>query len=153
MNAIDVVEKLNMRKKPLHFSVGDTVDVHVKIKEGEKERVQLFNGIVIAKQGGGMRECFVVRRIVQGEGVERIFPVHSPKVLKVVVKKSGATRRAKLYFLRDRVGKATRLREVKGIVVPSDDLEVPADGTTPVVTPGAEAVTPSSSPREEPVKV
>ena len=93
------------------FEVGDTVDVHVRIIEGEKERIQIFNGVVISKTGGGMAEIFTVRRLVQGEGVERVFPVHAPRVEKVEVKRRGRTRRAKLYFLRDRVGKATRLRE------------------------------------------
>ena len=93
------------------FDVGDTVDVHVRIAEGDKERVQVFNGVVIAKKGGGLNESFTVRRLVQGEGVERVFPVHAPKVEKVEIKRRGKAKRAKLYYLRDRVGKATRLRE------------------------------------------
>ena len=100
------------RKEPLPpMAVGDTVDVKVLIREGEKERVQVFNGTVIAIRGGGLGRTFTVRRIVQGEGVERIFPFHSPKVVDVEVKRSGRVRRAKLYFLRDRTGKSTRLRE------------------------------------------
>jgi len=95
------------------FDIGDTVDVHLRILEGEKERVQIFNGIVIARKGDGVRETFTVRRIVQGEGVERVFPLNSPKIAKVDVKRRGETRRAKLYYLRDRVGRATRLRERK----------------------------------------
>jgi large subunit ribosomal protein L19 len=95
------------------FDIGDTVDVHLRILEGNKERIQIFQGTVIAKRGDGIREMFTVRRIVQGEGVERTFPVHSPKIAKIEVKRSGQTRRAKLYYLRDRVGKATRLREKK----------------------------------------
>jgi large subunit ribosomal protein L19 len=95
------------------FEIGDTVDVHVRILEGQKERVQIFNGTVIARKGAGTRETFTVRRIVQGEGVERIFPVHSPKIAKVEVKRHGKVRRAKLYYLRERVGKATRLAERK----------------------------------------
>jgi large subunit ribosomal protein L19 len=93
------------------FAVGDTVDVHTKIVEGEKERIQVFAGVVIMKKGAGINETFTVRRIVNNEGVERIFPVHSPFVQKVVVKRSGETRRAKLFYLRERVGKATRLAE------------------------------------------
>jgi large subunit ribosomal protein L19 len=93
------------------FRIGDTVDVHCKILEGEKERIQIFNGTVIARSGSGTREMFVVRRIVAGEGVERKFPVRSPRIAKVEVKRSGVVRRAKLYFLRDRVGKAVRLTE------------------------------------------
>jgi len=95
------------------FEIGDTVDVHLRILEGEKERVQIFNGIVIARRGTGVTETFTVRRIVQGEGVERVFPILSPKIAKVDVKRSGESRRAKLYYLRKRVGKATRLRERK----------------------------------------
>jgi large subunit ribosomal protein L19 len=104
------------------FEIGDTVDVHLRILEGEKERVQIFNGIVIARRGEGVREMFTVRRIVQGEGVERVFPLVSPKIAKVEVKRSGETRRAKLYYLRDRVGKATKLRERK-------EAEPTANGT------------------------
>lgn len=111
MNVLDEMEKQYMRKKPLHFEVGDTVDVHVRIKEGNNERVQVFSGIVIARKHGGLRETFTVRRIVQGQGVERVFPVHSPNVLDVKVRRSGKVRRAKLYYLRQRVGKGTRLKE------------------------------------------
>jgi large subunit ribosomal protein L19 len=98
------------------FAVGDSVDVHVRILEGTKERVQVFSGTVIARRGEGGREMFTVRRIVQGEGVERIFPVVSPKIAKVEVKRTGENRRAKLYYLRDRVGKATKLKERKSKV-------------------------------------
>ena len=97
-----------------HFEIGDTVDVHTRILEGSKERIQIFNGVVIARSGSGSREMFTVRRIVQGEGVERKFPLHSPRVAKVDVKRSGVVRRAKLYFLRDRIGKAVRLKERRG---------------------------------------
>lgn len=106
------VEEASFRKKPLApFEVGDTIDVKVNIKEGEKERVQTFTGICIARRGRGTSETFTVRRIVQGEGVERVFPVHSPKVVDVEVRSKAVVRRAKLYYLRDRVGKATRLKE------------------------------------------
>jgi large subunit ribosomal protein L19 len=108
---ITLVEQATARPNIPKFEIGDTVDVHVRILEGQKERVQIFNGTVIARKGHGVRETFTVRRIVQGEGVERIFPVHSPKIAKVEVKRSGRVRRAKLYYLRDRVGKATRLPE------------------------------------------
>jgi large subunit ribosomal protein L19 len=94
------------------FEVGDTVDVHVRIREGEKERIQVFNGTVIRKRGAGMGATYTVRRIVQGQGVERVFPLYSPFVKQVVVKRSGRKRRSRLYYLRDRKGKATRLREV-----------------------------------------
>lgn len=107
------VEAVHLKKEEPQFSIGDQVEVHQRILEGQKERVQVFSGVVIARRGEGMRESFTVRRIVQGEGVERIFPLHSPKISKVEVKRTGRVRRAKLYYLRDRVGKATRLRERK----------------------------------------
>lgn len=108
---IELVEQTARAEEPPKFTVGDTVQVHQRILEGQKERVQIFEGTVIAIKGTGTGETFTVRRIVQGEGVERIFPVHSPRIAKVEVKRSGRVRRAKLYFLRDRVGKATRLKE------------------------------------------
>src|ERR671918_2674241 len=111
---LELVEKTSLRKEIPHFEIGDTVDVHTRILEGEKERIQIFNGVVIARSGSGSREMFTVRRIVQGEGVERKFPLHSPRVAKVEVKRSGVVRRAKLYFLRDRVGKSVRLKERRG---------------------------------------
>ena len=106
-----MVEKASMKDETPQFEIGDTVDVHCRILEGEKERIQIFNGVVIARSGSGSREMFTVRRIVQGEGVERKFPVHSPRIAKIEVKRSAVVRRAKLYFLRDRVGKAVRLKE------------------------------------------
>ena len=108
---MELIERSSMKEKIPHFEIGDTVDVHVRILEGEKERIQIFNGVVIARSGSHTREMFVVRRIVQGEGVERKFPIHSPRVADVVVKRSGKVRRAKLYYLRDRTGKAVRLKE------------------------------------------
>jgi len=105
------VEAACMKTDVPQFEVGDTVDVHTKILEGEKERIQIFHGVVIARSGSGTREMFTVRRIVAGEGVERKFPLHSPRLAKVDVQRSGIVRRAKLYFLRDRVGKAVRLKE------------------------------------------
>jgi len=108
---IDLVEQSSIKEDKPQFEIGDTVDVHVRILEGEKERVQIFSGVVIAMSGSGTREMFTVRRIVAGEGVERKFTVHSPRIAKVEVTRSSHVRRAKLYFLRDRVGKATRLKE------------------------------------------
>ena len=108
---MDIVEKSSLKAEPPRFEIGDTVDVHTKILEGEKERIQVFTGTVIARSGSGSREMFTVRRIVAGEGVERKFPVHSPRIDKVEVTRSSVVRRAKLYFLRDRVGKAVRLKE------------------------------------------
>jgi large subunit ribosomal protein L19 len=108
---LELVEKSHLKSEIPEFSIGDTVDVHTKILEGDKERIQVFTGVVIARSGSGSREMFCVRRIVANEGVERKFPLHSPKIEKIVVVRSGVVRRAKLYFLRDRVGKAVRLRE------------------------------------------
>jgi large subunit ribosomal protein L19 len=113
---LKLVEKSSLKDSVPNFQIGDTVDVHCRILEGEKERVQLFTGVVIAHSGSGTREMFVVRRIVQGEGVERKFPLHSPRIAKIVVKRHGVVRRAKLYYLRDRTGKATRLVERRGDV-------------------------------------
>ena len=110
---LELVEKTSLKAEPPQFDVGDTVDVHTRILEGEDERIQIFTGTVIARSGSGTREMFTVRRIVSGEGVERKFPLHSPKIAKIEVKRSGTTRRAKLYYLRDRVGKSVRLREKK----------------------------------------
>ena len=108
---IHEVEQKYLRADPLKFEVGDTVDVHCRILEGTKERIQIFTGIVIARRGSGTREMFTVRRIVAGEGVERIFPVNSPKIAKLEVVRHGQVRRAKLYYLRKRTGKATKLTE------------------------------------------
>jgi large subunit ribosomal protein L19 len=110
---LKLVEKTSLKTEVPQFAIGDTVDVHTRILEGEDERIQIFSGTVIARSGSGSREMFSVRRIVAGEGVERKFPLHSPKIAKVEVKRSGVTRRAKLYYLRKRVGKSVRLRERK----------------------------------------
>lgn len=93
------------------FRIGDTVKVHVRIKEGEKERIQLFSGTVLARDGGGSTETFTVRRISHGEGVERVFPLHSPSVTKIEIARHGKVRRAKLYYLRERAGKKARVKE------------------------------------------
>ena len=107
----DVVEKKNKRSSSLDFDIGDTVTVTLRIVEGEKERLQDFEGEVIARKGAGLDEMFTVRRLVGEEGVERVFPLHSPKIAAIKVKRSGKVRRGKLYFLRDRVGKARKLKE------------------------------------------
>ncbi len=112
---LDLVEKEHLKAEPPVFQVGDSVDVSTRIVEGEKERIQVFSGTVIMKKGRGINETFTVRRLVNNEGVERIFPLHSPFISKVTVKRSGETRRAKLFYLRDRVGKATRLAEVRKV--------------------------------------
>ncbi|MEM7457313.1 MAG: 50S ribosomal protein L19 [Planctomycetota bacterium] len=108
-----LVEEASMKKGDdvPQFEIGDTVDVHCIILEGEKSRTQVFTGTVIARSGSGAKEMFTVRRIVAGQGVERKFPVHSPRIAKVDVKRRAVVRRAKLYYLRDRIGKAVRLKE------------------------------------------
>ena len=111
MNIIDKIERQGMRKDVPDFDPGDTVRVHVKIVEGDKERIQVFEGTVIGRQGGGRRERFRVRKLSYGIGVERIFPVHSPRVDKIEVTRRGRVRRAKLYYLRDRMGKAAQVKE------------------------------------------
>lgn len=108
---LKAVEAPSLRGELLDFAIGDTVNVHTRILEGDKERIQIFNGVVIARRGTGTRENFTVRRIVAGEGVERTFPMHSPKIAKLEVVRHGKVRRAKLFYLRDRLGKATRLTE------------------------------------------
>jgi len=113
MNIVDKINRQNMKDSVPEFSIGDTVDVHVLITEGDKERIQIFNGTVIGRSGGGLSETFTVRRIVQGEGVERTFPIHSPRVKNVTVRRRGAVRRAKLHYLRERVGKGVRVKEKK----------------------------------------
>ncbi len=123
---LDHVEASSLKPEVAKFSIGDTVDVHTRILEGDKERIQIFNGLVIARSGTGTREMFTVRRIVAGEGVERKFPVHSPKIAKIEVKRSGVVRRAKLYYLRDRVGKATRLREKREDATAAGNAKKPA---------------------------
>jgi large subunit ribosomal protein L19 len=108
---IDLVEKSSLKAEVPQFTIGDTVDVHCIIMEGEKSRTQIFGGTVIARAGGGTKESFTVRRIVAGQGVERKFPLHSPKIAKVDVKRTGTVKRAKLYYLRERSGKAVKLKE------------------------------------------
>lgn len=113
MNIMETVEKKHMKEDIDSFEVGDTVSVHVLIREGEKERIQIFKGDVIARKGSGLSETFTVRKISFGIGVERIFPVHSAIIKKVKFERKGRTRRAKLYYLRDLKGKAARLKEVR----------------------------------------
>ncbi len=112
-NIIDIIEKEAMRTDLPKLSIGDTVKVWVKVKEGNRERLQAFEGIIIAFKNGSLRETFTVRRLSFGVGVERTFPLHSPKIHHIDIVRHGRVRRAKLYYLRDRVGKAARLREVR----------------------------------------
>ena len=111
MNIIEALDKEQLRSDIPEFRPGDTVKVYVKVVEGTRERVQLFEGVVISRSGSGIREMFTVRRISYGVGVERTFPVHSPRLEKIVVARKGIVRRAKLYYLRNLTGKAARIRE------------------------------------------
>ena len=111
MNIIDVLEKEQLRSDIPEFRAGDTVKVHVKVVEGSRERIQVFEGLVINRQGGSVRATFTVRRIASGVGVERVFPLHSPRLAKIEVTRRGIVRRAKLYYLRSLTGKAARIRE------------------------------------------
>jgi len=118
----DKIEQEQFRKQPLDFGVGDTVRVHTKVVEGDKERIQVFAGVVIGKRGRGLNSTFTVRRISYGEGVERVFPTHSPRVEKVEVERKGAVRRAKLTYLRKRIGKgavAVKEKEMQGSGAPA----------------------------------
>ena len=111
MDALKLISESSMKAEVPSFRIGDTVKVHVKIKEGEKYRIQVFEGTVIAKKHGGINETFTVRRVAHGCGIERVFPIHSPVVDKVEVVRTGKVRRSKLYYLRDRVGKAAKVKE------------------------------------------
>lgn len=115
MNVIDTIEKEHMRTDILDFRTGDTVKVHVRIREGEKERIQVFQGAVIRKSGGGVRSNFTVRKVSYGIGVERIFPLHSPSIDKVEIVQRGRVRRSRLYYLRNLKGKAARIKPKREI--------------------------------------
>ena len=110
MDALKLISGSSMKENAPQFNVGDTVKVHVRIQEGEKSRIQIFEGTVIAKKHGGISETFTVRRVAHGCGIERVFPLHAPAVDKVEVVRHGKVRRAKLYYLRDRVGKAAKVK-------------------------------------------
>jgi len=113
MNIIDTIEQEQLKPSLPDFRPGDTVQVHVKVVEGARERIQVFEGVVIKRQGGGVRETFTVRRVTSGVGVERTFPVHSPRIEKIAVMRHGKVRRAKLYYLRNLTGKAARIKEIR----------------------------------------
>lgn len=128
------VEQAHLKKDVPQFDIGDTVDVAMRIVEGDKTRIQVFSGTVICRRGAGVNETFIVRRIVNNEGVERILPLHSPFIQSITVKRSGIRRRAKLYYLRDRVGKAVRLtekRKIKHADAPIGAVEAAEGATTP----------------------
>ena len=114
MDIIRELENEQLKSEVTPFNVGDTIRVYAKVVEGTRERLQMFEGVVIKRQGGGIRETFTVRRIASGVGVERTWPVHSPRIDRIEVVRRGVVRRAKLFYLRDRVGKAAKVKEVKG---------------------------------------
>ena len=113
MNVIDKIEKLQGKENVTDFKVGDTVKVYNKIVEGTTERIQMFSGVVIARKGSGIREMFTVRRVAFGIGVEKVFPLHSPRIDRIEVERRGSVRRAKLYYLRDKIGKNAKVKEMK----------------------------------------
>lgn len=131
MSRIRQAEKDYFRSDLPDLEVGQSVDVRVRIKEGSKERIQTFSGTIIKIRGGGLGKTFTVRRIVQGEGVERIFPIHSPVIVDIKITRVGRVRRSRLYYLRDRVGKGTRLREVLGKRPTSKKKAAPAPAAAP----------------------
>lgn len=136
MRALDAIEKDFLKKKSPKFDVGDAVEIHVRIIEGDRERIQIFSGTVIAKRHQGLGETFTVRRLVQGEGVERIFPVHSPRVADIVVKKKGQVRRAKLHYLRHRVGRSTRIEEKIGAMIEKPEAAPKPEAAAPAAPAG-----------------
>jgi large subunit ribosomal protein L19 len=146
MSLIEDLGTENGKERLPAVHVGDTVEVHYLIKEGDKERVQLFVGTVLAIQGRGIARAIIVRRIVQGEGVERTFPLHSPRVKDVVITRRGDVRQARLYYLRDRVGKSTRVEELLGEKVRRERMRedaadvVGTEGPSSLATSGAETV-------------
>lgn len=127
MNIMEEIDREGVRTDLPKIKIGDDVDVTLKVVEGENERTQVFSGTVIAKKGSGVRQSFTVRRIVQGEGVERVFPLCSPAIVSIKTTRSGKTRQSKLYYLRDRVGKATKVKESLvglGSSPPKDEVEI-----------------------------
>lgn len=128
MNVLDAVDAASLRKDIPNFRPGDELKVHVRVIEGNKSRVQVFQGLVIARRGSGIRETFTVRKISYGVGVERVFPVHAPVIEKIELVRKGEVRRSKLYYLRDLRGKAAKIRERRG----GEDLEAIYSETTPV---------------------
>jgi large subunit ribosomal protein L19 len=139
MNVIIELEKSMMRSNLPDFRSGDTISVHYKIREGDRERIQIFEGVVIAKKGGGVRETFIVRKVSYGVGVERIFPLHSPLIDKIEVKKKGKVRKAKLYYLRGRSKKASRIKERSRYdqIVPANGVPQPPVETAAQIEPDA----------------
>ncbi len=159
MKRIAQIEKSFMRESTPHFSSGDTLRVHVKIKEGDKERIQVFQGTVIGRRGGGLGETFTVRKISSGIGVERVFPLHSPNIARIEKVRSGKVRRAKLYYLRNLTGKSARIKEeivdssanqIETFVTPEEKAQAEA-AEAPVEQP-AEAAAETTEPAAEETK-
>ncbi len=140
----DKIESENFRKQPLEFAVGDSVRVHTKVVEGDKERIQVFAGVVIGRRGRGLNSTFTVRRISYGEGVERVFPVHSPRVEKVEVERRGAVRRAKLTYLRSRIGKSAIAVKEKATLHPGA-AATSTTGAAPTPVPAAASAAPTAA--------
>ncbi len=142
----DKIESEQFRKDPARFNVGDTVRVHTKVREGDKERIQVFSGVVIGRRGHGLNQTFTVRRISYGEGVERVFPVHSPRVEKIEVERQGNVRRAKLTYLRKRLGKgATLVKEKETKADKELKAAAEAAGITPAAEPAPAAAAPATA--------
>ncbi|MBE7462438.1 MAG: 50S ribosomal protein L19 [Planctomycetes bacterium] len=137
---MQIVESTQLTKGRDVFNIGDTVDIHVKIVEGDKQRIQIFTGTVISMNGHGTNASFTVRRLVGAQGVERVFPLHSPSIDKIEVKRRGRVRRSKLYYLRDRIGKATKVTEKRGLALATSDA--------PNDDPRGEAVKPVQAPKK-----
>ena len=155
MDIIKSIEHEHLKNKIPYLKIGDTVRVHVRIKEGNRERIQVFEGIVIKKQGGGINETFTVRRISYGVGVEKTFLIHAPSVEKVEVVRVGKARRAKLYYLRDRVGKAAKTKEKIGARIETKERIIKEDLTEVTLedAPKTEAVETMDTVKEENVEV
>ena len=162
MNRLDALNKASLKKGVPSFRTGDTVKVHVKVIEGTRSRIQLFQGIVIRKQGAGIAESFTVRKVSFGTGVERSFPIHTPTIEKIEVVSRGDVRRGKLYFLRELRGKASKIKELRGdlaaAVVTDEDVEVAMDETVEVKNDEIQAEAPvakeevvTETPAAEPV--
>lgn len=142
MNLLDKISQEQKKTDQAPFRVGDTVRVHTRVVEGDKERIQIFTGVVIARKGRDINGSFTVRRISYGEGVERVFPVHSPKVAKIEVERAGSPRRAKLYYLRDRTGKdALFVKEKKSKAAPKTKAKASAAADAPAKVKKAKAAT------------
>src|SRR5881396_2564359 len=131
MNKVDLVEKPRLREDVPDFRPGDTVRVHVRVAEAGRERIQVFQGVVIRRRGGGLRETFTVRKVSFGVGVERTFPLHSPSIARVELVSRGRVRRAKLYYLRERRGKSARIRERREAVTEPAASQQPDEGAEP----------------------